>query len=311
MTIAERQYTGQKDFDKVGEFLIRHYKPDNQDGNWFQPTWEYMHSHSMCDTEALHKIRIWEDDTEIVAVVHYESSLGEVFFQVHPAYHYLKTEMLDYAEIHLLGTAKDDTNYIHVFVNDFDTALTNLVSSRGYTLKADWARPISKFAIPDQFPTISVPDGFMLRSLADDNNLMKVDRALHRGFNHEGEPDGTGIEGRKQAQSVPNYRKDLQIVVEAPNGNFVSYSGLWYEPVNKIAYVEPVATDPDYRRMGLGRACVWEGIRRCAELGATVAYVGSDQEFYKAIGFKVLYKSQCWIKNIIMDRAKICPEAYT
>ena len=86
---------------------------------------------------------------------------------------------------------------------------------------------------------------------------------------------------------------------------------MWYEPVNRIAYVEPVATDPDYRRIGLGKAAVWEGIRRSGELGAEVAYVGSDQLFYKSIGFKVLYKSNCWIKHFNTGLTKICPEAYT
>jgi predicted N-acetyltransferase YhbS len=72
---------------------------------------------------------------------------------------------------------------------------------------------------------------------------------------------------------------------------------MWYEKANRIAYVEPVATDPDYRRMGLGKAAVWEGIRRCGVEGATVAYVGSDQRFYHAIGFKTLYYSNCWVKK--------------
>lgn len=233
------------------------------------------------------------------------------FFQVHPDYGYLKEEMLDYAEINLLGTANDETQYIHAFVNDFDIPLWNLVKARSYKLKVGWSRPIAKFTITDPFPVFSLPEGFKLKSLADDNNLVKVDRALHRGFNHEGEPDGSGIEGRRQAQSVPNYRKDLQIVVEAPDGNFVSYCGMWYESTNKIAYVEPVATDPDYRRMGLGRVAVWEGIRRCGALGAKVAYVGSDQAFYKAIGFETLYHSHCWVKRFNVDTEKICPEAYT
>jgi predicted N-acetyltransferase YhbS len=48
--------------------------------------------------------------------------------------------------------------------------------------------------------------------------------------------------------------------------------------------------------MGLGKAAVLEGIRRCGELGATVAYVGSDQEFYLAIGFTKVYNNDCWRK---------------
>jgi predicted N-acetyltransferase YhbS len=72
---------------------------------------------------------------------------------------------------------------------------------------------------------------------------------------------------------------------------------MWYEPINRIAYVEPVATNPDYRRMGLGKAAVWEGIRLCGNLGATVAYVGSELEFYQAIGFRKRFDSSCWIKH--------------
>jgi predicted N-acetyltransferase YhbS len=71
---------------------------------------------------------------------------------------------------------------------------------------------------------------------------------------------------------------------------------MWYESVNQYAYVEPVATDPDYRRMGLGKAAVLEGIRRCGELGATVAYVGNDLLFYQSIGFKKVYTGECWVK---------------
>ena len=126
MTVKHRQYTYKSDFKLVGNFLINHYQPDNVDGNWFQPTWEYMHSHSMLDRRSLSKIRIWEEDQEIVAVIHYESNLGEVFFQVHPEYGYLKKDMLDYAEMHLLGTTTDETQYLQAFINDFDELIGDI-----------------------------------------------------------------------------------------------------------------------------------------------------------------------------------------
>ena len=153
---------------------------------------------------------------------------------------------------------------------------------------------MSHFPISDSFPTISVPDGFRMKSLAEDNDLRKVDRALWRGFDHEGEPPEGSIEGRKFMQSAPNFRKELNIVMEAPDVSFVSYCGMWYEPVNRIAYVEPVATDPNCRRRGLGRAAVLEGIRRCGELGATVAYVGAAKPFYLSLGFRQIYNCSAW-----------------
>jgi predicted N-acetyltransferase YhbS len=71
---------------------------------------------------------------------------------------------------------------------------------------------------------------------------------------------------------------------------------MFYEASNQYALVEPIATDPDYRRMGLGKAAVLEGIRRCTELGATVAYAGSNLDFYLSFGFEVIYTSECWFK---------------
>lgn len=100
-------------------------------------------------------------------------------------------------------------------------------------------------------------------------------------------------------QSAPNLKKELNIVVEAPDGNFATCCGMWYDEVNKAAYMEPVAADPDYRLKGLGKAAVLEGIRRCAELGATAAYVGSAQQFYMNIGFKQLFRTYVWVKQLL------------
>jgi predicted N-acetyltransferase YhbS len=297
VTAQHRQYQGSADFEAIGSFLINHYQTDNRDGNWFQPTWEYMHCHPSLDESNLEKIRIWEDAGEIVAVTNYESSLGEGYFHVKPGYESLKPEMLDYAEAEFCSTDTEGKKHLIVYMNDFDTDFDGLVKARSYELKQDWASPVSQFVIPDPFPAIELPEGFQLKSRADDNDLRKVKRVMWRGFNHEGEPEGD-LEGQIKGQSGPNFRHDLNIVVVAPDGNFVSYCGMWYEPVNRIAYVEPVATDPDYRRMGLGKAAVWEGIRRCGAEGATVAYVGSDQKFYHAIGFKTLYYRHCWVKEL-------------
>jgi predicted N-acetyltransferase YhbS len=101
---------------------------------------------------------------------------------------------------------------------------------------------------------------------------------------------------------TPNARRDLKIAVEAPDGSFVAFCGMFYEPTHCYALVEPVATDPDYRRRGLGKAAVLEGIRRCGALGATVAYVGSDQAFYLALGFNITYTTECWLKYFAGSR---------
>ena len=301
MTARMRACAGPVDFPAISDFLYGLYRPNNRDGNWLQPVWEYAYTHPLFDEASVPRIGMWEDAGAIVGVTLYELRLGEAFFQTHPICAYLKPEMLAYAEQHLTGTTDEGRRYLRAYVSDSDTAFEHVVRSRGYEKEPASHRPMSQFAIPAPFPSIRLPDGFRLKSLADDNDLAKIDRVLWRGFNHPGEPPDDGIEGRRRMQSGPHFRKDLSIVVEAPSGAFVAFGGLWFDPVNRLGYVEPVATDPDYRRMGLGTAAVLEGARRCRALGATVAYVGSDKPFYLAMGFKKQFTLNCWIRHFPGD----------
>jgi ribosomal protein S18 acetylase RimI-like enzyme len=292
-----RQY-GPGDFARVSDFLVAGFLPGNRDGNWLQPAWEYMHSHPALDESSLEKIGIWETADGIVGVAHYESSLGEAFFQLHPDFATLKPALLEYAESNLYGYLPGGERALRAYINDFDGESESLARMRGYELEERHDRPLSQLGIPGAFPRIDLPVGFRIKSLAEDNNLRKIHRVLWRGFNHPGEPSEEGIPGRRKMQSGPNFRKDLTIVVEGPSGDFVSFCGMWYEPKNKFAYVEPMATDPDFRQRGLGRAALWEGIRRCASLGATTAFVGSDHAFYRGAGFTLLYVCRCWERRL-------------
>ncbi len=298
MTATLRSWTGLSDNEAISAFLYTLYQPDNRDGNWFQPIWEYAYTHAWHDDAAMARNGVWEDGGRIVAAALYESCLGEAFFQVHPDYTHLKPAMLAYAEEQLAGTDKQGRRYLRAYVNQWDTPLLDLARARDYVRDADEDRPMSQLVIPDPFPPIRLPQGYRVQSLADDNDLRKVDRVLHRGFNHPGEPPEDGLAGRKKMQSGPHYRLDTTIVTVAPDGQFVSFAGLWYEPVNRFGYVEPVATDPDYRRMGLGTAAVMEGVRRCALEGATVAYVGSTKLFYQSMGFREVARQECWLKYL-------------
>jgi predicted N-acetyltransferase YhbS len=244
----------------------------------------------------LENIGIWEDAGDIVGVVHFEDRYGEVYFETHPEYPHIKSDMLDYAERNLSASSEDNKRYLKAFINDFDSEFESIAKSRDYMQDKRSPGYTSQFDIVNSALVVTLPEGFVLKSLADDNDLSKVNRVLHRGFNHPGEAPEEIIALRGKIQIAPNFRKDLTIVVEAPDGNFVSYCGIWYEYVNKIAYVEPVATDPDYRRRGLGKAAVLEAIRRTGELGATVAYVGSGLPFYEAIGFRKIFANYPWIK---------------
>ena len=123
MTITLRPYRRPDDFEAIGHFITGLYQPGNADGNWFQPAWEYMHSHPYLDDSALEQIGVWEEDGAILGVATYESRLGEAFFQLKAGLTQLKPAMLDYAEAHLCSTAAHGARSLHIFINDFDLRL--------------------------------------------------------------------------------------------------------------------------------------------------------------------------------------------
>ena len=299
--IQSRSYDPVGDYQRVSEFLIEHHQPGNLDGNWIEPAWEYMHHHPALDKACLGKIGIWEDAGKIAAVCHSEWRLGEAFFQFHPAYRHLRDEMLDYAESELAGVSrKNGRKYLRAYVNDNDLDFLEVVRGRGYVKDAEGVRPMYQFIIPapDAFPAILLPEGFRLTSLAEECDWAKVHSVLWRGFDHGDDVPMSEeeLESRRTMFDTPKARREWKIAVAAPSGEFASFCGMFYEAEKRFAYVEPVATDPRYRRLGLGKAAVLEGIRRCGALGATVAYVGSDQAFYQAIGFRRVYDSECWVR---------------
>ena len=290
MSVRMRSYDHALDYEAVGRFLIRIYQTDPP-SNWLQPRWEYAHSHPGMDRENLGKFAIWEHDGEIVAVVHYEGKMGVNYVQLDPRHPHLKREMLEYVVTHMVGELKAGKG-AYVFVDDRDSDFGVIAAELGFEPRSEHAEVTSLYAIPASFPEILVPDnpvpeGFRLQSLADDFDVAKVHRVMHRGFNYEGEPPQDELEGRRRKLSVAGFRRDLTVVAVAPDGDYASYAGMWPVPGSTACMIEPVATDPDYRRMGLGTACVLESIRRCAQEGTTIAYVGSDQEFYLSMGFEI------------------------
>ena len=297
MAITLRRFEEDRDVETIGNFLSSCYEPLNRDGNWFRAIWDWSCCHAIRNGTSFGDIGIWVEDGEVVAATVFDEHRSDVSLSTRPEYRYIKEEMLEFAEENLSDEDVHGDRFLNVFVSELDTELQEIVTQSGYERRPKSDRTMAQYDVPSLFPEIRLPDGFALKSLAEENDILKIHRVLHRGFNHPGEPPGDGIEGRKVTQSNPNFRHDLTIVVKAPGGDYVTYCGMWYDEANRFGYVEPVVTDPDYRRRGLGKATVLESIRRCAEEGAEVVYVWSDRPFYTSLGFKRLYTHCCWTRR--------------
>lgn len=279
-----------EDYHKLRDFLIR-----LDSHNYHFGRWDWMITHGWLDKSGLPRIGLWEENGEIVAAATYDCALGKAYLLTDNRHRSLNEEMLLYAKDAL---AKDG-NFRFLIV-DGDIELQDVAARNGFLptqdKECDAIYPIDVDKI-----TYSLPDGFKVTSMEDTFDLYKYGQVLWKGFDHEinGEGEFSPDDERNGRADFerPNVDLNLKIAVVAPNGDFVSYCGMWQDKASQSALVEPVATDPAYRKMGLGRAAVLEAVRRCGQLGAKRAFVSSSQQFYYSIGFRPYATSTFWEKK--------------
>ena len=229
----------------------------------------------------------------MVGLATYETTSGEAHLSLDMNYGFLKRDLLDHSKQLLASEAADGKRMIRASLPAADDEFFRAVSSLGFTDSEEGER-IAIIDISTPLQTSALPKGYTVVSLSEENDLEKINRVLWRGFNHTGSPPADSVAQRLRLQSGPDFNKGLTIAAKSPIGDFVSYCGMWHDAATDYAIVEPVATDPDCRLRGFGRAAVLEGVRRCFDLGAKRAYVGSDQQFYYSIGFRP-YSACKWL----------------
>lgn len=292
MGITFKNYKLLSDFERVNAFLRHNFNKYQQNGNVQQPFWEYAHVHPHFNYQLTHRFGIWEDDGQIIAVACYEMDLGECLLMTKNEYEYLKPILLDYAEKELCNVT-DDQKSLDVWVFDYETQLKEVLHIKGYTKEC--SLPVTVYKYEKGFHERILPVGFSMISLEDENDYRKINNVLWRGFDHGNEPDDD-LDCRKHMQCAPNFRKDLTTIIKAPNGEYACLAGMWIDGVNDFAYLEPLATDPRYRRMGLAEIALTESMKRTLKHGATYCFGGSG-DFYHHIGFETVCHREKWSKR--------------
>ncbi|MBS4537368.1 GNAT family N-acetyltransferase [Clostridium sp. D2Q-11] len=294
MSIKFRNYTSKAgitdDYFKVRDFFINlGYR------EFTYARWDWMITHGYLDKNSVGKIGLWEDSNKIVGIATFDVQPGTAYCLSFPEYEYLKKDMLLYAKDNLFKDGK-----FGVVISDSDRYFQDIAAELGFVATED-KESDAIFYLDKTSTDYSLPEGFKITTMKDTYDLYQYYRVLWKGFNHELNGEGeftfskeTEEEGNNQMKR-PNVDLNLKVAVVAPDGNFVSYCGMWYDEEGDYAVIEPVATDPDYRKMGLGKAAVIEGIRRVGELGAKKILVGSSQQFYYNIGLRPFATATEWI----------------
>lgn len=292
MDITQRRYKILSDFEKVSQLLRNNFVKYQKNGNMCQPRWEYLHMHPWFNFKLAHRFGVWEKGDEIVAVACYETDLGDCFLITKIGYEFLRKEMVDYAEQELFKINDKQKRELNIWVYDYETDVNEYLKKKNYIIKH--SEPTKIYEYKKGFITKALPSGFSVVSLEDECDIKKINSVIWKGFNHGDTPDND-LDSRLHSQSAPNFRKDLTIVVKAPDGEYACFCGMWLDGVNDFAYLEPLATIPQYRGMGLATVALMESMKRTQKFGATYCF-GGENEFYSKIGFEQIHYYQQWNK---------------
>lgn len=302
-----RKYRSEEDYWRIRSFLREVSLLNDRHGySWDILRWDYWRWHVNMNIFHLRLeevVTLWEMDGRIVSVLNPDSP-GEAFFQVHPGCRDFVSmaEMLEVAEQKLSGTNDAGKKELLVWVNEKDELTKALFTERGYVRSKFKSEHMRRRFFTQPSPESAPREGYTVRALGDESELPARSWLSWKAF-HPDEPDEKyqGWEWYKNIQRVPLYRRDLDIVAVAPDGELAAFCTVWFDDVTRTAVFEPVGTHPDYQKRGLGKAVMSEGLRRAEKLGATLATVSSYSEgahaLYHSMGFTEFDLLEPWIKE--------------
>ncbi|HEX4721738.1 MAG TPA: GNAT family N-acetyltransferase [Pseudonocardiaceae bacterium] len=205
---------------------------------------------------------LWTRDGEIVAWG-WIWLPGHLELLVDPAWPALAGEVLDW----FAATATATTRTVTVTTGQTHTVAA--LERHGYQPDehADALTYMSR-SLAD-LPAPVLPAGFTTRSVRCQQDLdWRV--AVHKAA---WPTSRLTEESYRNVMAAWPYRADLDWIVESPDGEFVASCLIWLDEQNTVGELEPVGTDPRFRRMGLGRAVCLAALHALRRAGAAEAVV--------------------------------------
>lgn len=168
-----------------------------------------------------------------------------------------------------------------------DTERLAVLEAAGFR-PAPWTACRYERALADPAPAPGRPDGFALRALGGPAEVPAYVDAHRAAFGSQ----YMTAAWRERILRAPGYAPDLDLVAVAPDGRVAAFAVLWLGPAaagRREGQFEPVGTRPEFRRRGLARALLLEGMRRLRAAGATHALVETEDaraaanDLYRAV----------------------------
>jgi ribosomal protein S18 acetylase RimI-like enzyme len=269
--------------------------------------WRYAHVGELifnffmiqCHLNPPEHIRLWHDDAG--RLVGY-AMLGEdpaFDFQVSPEYEWtgIEAQALAWAVRRITELRKGDAerwggNCVCGARQD-DPQRIAFLQRHGFRYSGDFAEVNMLRRLDEPIPDAATLSGYQVRPLAETGE-MAMRAAAQREVWQPWTVGEVSDEDYGRFMRLPGYDRELDVVAVTPEGVIAAYVNGWIDPLNRIGDFGPVGALPAYRRQGLTRAVLLEGLRRMQARGMERVCVSTGvrntpaKNLYQSIGFKIV-----------------------
>jgi len=301
MRLTSRFYETEHDLQQMQALLMEARSRTND--------WHYAHVGDLmwgffmvtCHLNPQEHIRLWYDDED--KLVGY-AVLGEdpsFDCQVLPEFEWsgIETEAMAWAETRLTELRKHDAqrwsgNVVSGARQDDEKQIAFL-NAHGFRYCGDFAEVNMMRSLDEPIPESTLPAGCQVREVVGVSEISNRATAQREVW-HPWTVGNVSGDDYARLMWLPGYHRELDVVAVAPDGVIAAYVNCWIDPVNRIGDFGPVGARPAYRRQGLTRAVLLEGLRRLKARGMDRVCVSTGVSnapalrLYESVGFRIVNK---------------------
>ncbi|HET9909834.1 MAG TPA: GNAT family N-acetyltransferase [Anaerolineales bacterium] len=233
-------------------------------------------------------IRLWFEDDKLIGWA--LLTLGEDVFDVYVSPHLRgdaqEQEMLAWASQEM--SAHGDVQ--NIWAAEDDDVRTRWLEENGFRPEEAHFIHFSR-SLSGPLASPPLPEGFSIRTARGPEDARLRSVASHAAFG-SGKPFDEYWPRTLRFMQSAVYIPEHEIFVISPNGEVAAFCIIWTDEHTKVGHFEPVATHPNFQRMGLGKSLLFESLRRLKSEGMNEADVFTNHDnpaairLYESVGFQ-------------------------
>ncbi|MEB3178569.1 MAG: GNAT family N-acetyltransferase [Nostocaceae cyanobacterium] len=318
LTIHMRPYQGETDLQPIADLVNSCDGFDKLDAG--TSVTELRTEFETPSVDQARDLRLWEDgDGRLIGFGSLwitepsETIDGFLWFEVHPDARggNVETEIITWAE-ERMRSVREERGFpvkLRSGVRDRLTERIAILENQGFTSDRYFFRMELSLHEPIALPQF--PVGLKLRSMNVEADAQGWVELYDQSFIDHWNYHPITVEDLKHWLSEPTYRAELDLVATTADGTFAAMCHCYIDPDynersgRKVGGIGILGTRRGFRRLGLGRAMLLEGLHRLKAAGMDTARLDVDGDnpngalrLYESVGFTKVHTNISYVKDI-------------